>query len=124
VRALAVLSLATSLLTAGCGSSDTPPDRPATESDIVGARVRLVMLAEPFGERGTLSNRLGLLLAGAASRTQSATASPAWTATRDRLRRAGLRAVVVPRTELAAIEAALAPLSYDPNLHAIPNRRN
>lgn len=107
VRVLAACSLAASLFATGCGSSDTLSDTPVSESDIIGTRVRLVMLAEPFGERGTLSNRLGSLLAGAASRTQSATASPEWTATRDRLRRAGLRAVVVPRADLPAIEAAL-----------------
>lgn len=104
-----VVATALPLLSAvgGCGSTADSSSHAASEPDIIGAKVRLMMLSEPVGGRGTLSARLGSVLGSFARGTKDATDSPEWSQTRARLRMAGLRVVIVPRTDLQALEQAL-----------------
>jgi hypothetical protein len=91
----------------GCGSPGTSAADESAPSDLVGAKLRLMMISEPPGQRTFLSTRLGSVLGGFARGTQDATTSDDWARTRERLRLAGLRAVVVPRAELENLERAL-----------------
>lgn len=75
----------------------------------MGSRVALWMIREPAttGPRNVLTGRLGMSLARYLARAENSDASAAWGATRDRLRRAGLRPVIIPRADLASLRSAL-----------------
>lgn len=97
----------------GCGGSEAAAPG-AVEPGVVGARVRLMMVKEPDGSKSAVSGRLSAVLGPWAAKGEGAGGpgdaggeAGAWKATRERLRRAGIRAVVVPREELAGIESAL-----------------
>lgn len=95
------------VLTACGGGSDL--NNPGVASpDMVGARVRLMLIKEPpTGNRSVLSTRIGSVLAPYLARPENADEPGGWAQTRERLRRAGLRPVIVPRADLPAIEEAL-----------------
>lgn len=91
----------------GCGSGGTPAPG-AVDPGVIGARVRLIMMKEPDGAKTWVSGRFSSVLGPWAAKTEEAGAGgQAWRATRERLRRAGIRAIIVPRESLAEIEAAL-----------------